>query len=157
MITFYTACVRTPCLKDICNILIGLHLIILGNAGEFQDMVEQKLREECVRCMMDLIILGILHMQPTHAYKLRKIVAQKFGVLLYPGNFYPKLKKFETNDLIEGKWETEGRRKKKVYSLTPSGEAVYKTLVDGCLLPVYNKIVKVLETLPMESPVRRRL
>ena len=143
-------------LKDIRTLLIGLHLIIFDDAGEFMDMVEQKIREQCVRCMMDLIILGILRMQPTHAYKLRKIVAQKFGVLLYPGNFYPKLHKFETNGLIKGKWETEGRRKKKVYSLTPSGEAMYRTLVDGCFLPIYNKIIKVLEISIMEPPIRRR-
>lgn len=119
-------------------------------------MVEQKLREDCVRCMMGLIILGILHMQPTHAYKLRKIVAQKFGVLVYPGNFYPRLRKLETNGMIKGQWEFKGRRKRKVYTLTPSGEALYRTLVDGCYLPVYNKIVKVLEAPTIESPIRRR-
>lgn len=108
---------------------------------------EQKLREDCVRCMMDLIILGILYIQPTHAYMLRKIVAQKFGVLVYPGNFYPKLRRLETKGMIKGQWENGGRRKRKVYSLTPSGEALYRTLVNGCLLPVYNKIVKITETL----------
>lgn len=119
-------------------------------------MIEQKCREDCVRCMMGLIILGILYMQPTHAYKLRKIVAQKFGVLLYPGNFYPKLHKFEANGMIKGQWEVKGRRKRKVYSLTTSGEVLYRTLVDGCFLPIYNKIVKVLEAPPIESPIRRR-
>jgi DNA-binding PadR family transcriptional regulator len=117
---------------------------------------EQKLREDCVKCMMGLIILGILYIQPTHAYMLRKIVAQKFGVLVYPGNFYPKLRKLETKGMIKGQWENGGRRKKKVYSLTPSGEALYKTLVDGCYLPIYNKIVKITETLNMEHPVSSR-
>ncbi len=119
-------------------------------------MVEQKIREECVKCMIDLIILGILYMQPTHAYQLRKVVAQKFGVTLYPGNFYPKLHKFETNGIIKGRWETEGRRKKKVYSLTPSGEALYKSLVDNCFFPVYNKIIKALEISVMEPPISKR-
>lgn len=117
---------------------------------------DQKLREECVKCMMDLIILGTLCIQPTHAYMLRKIVAQKFGVLVYPGNFYPKLRKLETKGMIKGQWKTEGRRKKKVYSLTPSGEALYKTLVDGCYLPIYNKIVKITETLNTKSPIYSR-
>jgi DNA-binding PadR family transcriptional regulator len=125
---------------------------MLDSAEEFLYVIEQKPRKDCVRCMMNLIILGILHKQPTHAYKLRKIVAEKFEVLLYPGNFYPKLRNFETNGLIKGNWETGGHRKRKVYNLTSSGVALYRTLVDGCYLKVYNKIVKDLESPIRENP-----
>jgi len=108
-------------------------------------MYEQKIRDDCVRCMSDLIILGVVNMEPTHAYKIRKIVLEKFGVALYPGNFYPKLSRLEKNGMIKGKWITENHRKKKVYNLTTYGEKLFKDLVDNCLIMIYNGILKRLE------------
>jgi DNA-binding PadR family transcriptional regulator len=94
--------------------------------------------------MSDFIILGIVHMEPAHAYKIRKIVQEKFGVALYPGNFYPKLIRLEKNGIIEGKWITEDHRKKKVYNLTTYGEKLFKHFVDNCLT-VMSDILKRLE------------
>jgi len=108
-------------------------------------MYERKIRDDCIRCMSDLIILGVVHMEPAHAYKIRKIVLEKFGVALYPGNFYPKLSRLEKNCIIKGKWITENHRKKKVYNLTPYGEKLFKDLVDNCLITIYNGIIKRLE------------
>ena len=95
--------------------------------------------------MSDLIILGVINMEPSHAYKIRKVVLDRFGVALYPGNFYPKLKRLEKNGIIEGKWIIEGHRKKKVYNLTPYGEKLFKDLVDNCLITIFNGIIKRLQ------------
>jgi len=97
-------------------------------------MSERRIRNDCARCLSDLIILGIINKQPAHAYKIRKVILEKFGVALYSGVFYPRLRRLENSGIIKGRWETENGRKKRVYNLTAYGKELYSHAVDNCLL-----------------------
>lgn len=93
----------------------------------------------CIRSLTDLVILGILNAQPTHAYRMKQIAFEKFGIKLYPGVLYPKLRRLEKDSVIEGKWK-KNLRKKKVYSPTAYGKKLYDQSIKNYLL-----IIKKLE------------
>jgi len=88
---------------------------------------------DCARSLTDLIILGILNAQPTHAYRIKQIALEKFGIRLHPGVLYPKLRRLERDGIIEGKWK-KNLRKKKVYSPTAYGKKLYDQTIKSYLL-----------------------
>ncbi len=92
-----------------------------------------------IKALTDLVILGILNTQPTHAYRIRQIALEKFGIRLYPGVLYPKLRRLERDSVIEAEWKKD-LRKKKVYSLTAHGKKLYSQTIKN-----YSLIIEELE------------
>ena len=86
-----------------------------------------------INSLTDLVILGILNAQSTHAYRIRQIALEKFGIRLYPGVLYPKLRRLERDSVIEAEWKKD-LRKKKVYSLTAYGKKLYNQTIKNFLL-----------------------
>lgn len=73
----------------------------------------------------ELIILGMIHIQPTHGYLLKKNVQNYFGNPNFKLNnnvLYSTLKKLEKNGLIMGKETTNQKINKKIYHITENGE-----------------------------------
>ena len=86
-----------------------------------------------IKTLTDLVILGILNAQSTHAYRIKQIAFEKFGIRLYPGVLYPKLRRLERDSVIEAEWKKD-LRKKKVYSLTAYGKKLYSQTIKNYLL-----------------------
>lgn len=73
---------------------------------------------------LDLIVLQLLHAEPTNGYELaQRIQAVSRDVLnVNAGSLYPALYRLEARDLIRADWEkSRTGRRVKVYSLTASG------------------------------------
>ena len=73
---------------------------------------------------LDLIVLQLLHSEPTNGYDLSlRIQAISRDVLqVNAGSLYPALYRLEERGLIGSEWrETPKGRRAKVYSLTASG------------------------------------
>jgi PadR family transcriptional regulator, regulatory protein PadR len=73
---------------------------------------------------LDLIVLQLLHSEPTNGYDLSlRIQAISRDVLqVNAGSLYPALYRLEERGLIKAEWqETPKGRRAKVYSLTASG------------------------------------
>ena len=73
---------------------------------------------------LDLIVLQLLHSEPTNGYDLSlRIQAISRDVLqVNAGSLYPALYRLEERGLIRSEWrETPKGRRAKVYSLTASG------------------------------------
>ena len=73
---------------------------------------------------LDLIVLQLLHSEPTNGYDLSlRIQAISRDVLqVNAGSLYPALYRLEERGLIESEWqETPKGRRAKVYSLTAAG------------------------------------
>lgn len=108
--------------------------------------------------MLDLALLGLLEEGPQHGYELRKRLRTQFGLLANVsfGSIYPALARLEANGSVEtveggssvplapptgsltGEWAamrarrrngTRGRRSRKVYRVTPSGQEFFLTLL----------------------------
>jgi DNA-binding PadR family transcriptional regulator len=73
----------------------------------------------------ELIILGMIYLQPSHGYLLKKNVQNYFGNPNFKLNnniLYSTLKKLEENSLILGKETTNQKINKKVYHITDNGK-----------------------------------
>ena len=73
---------------------------------------------------LDLIVLQLLHAEPTNGYDLSlRIQAVSSDVLnVNAGSLYPALYRLEEKGLLKASWqETASGRKAKVYSVTASG------------------------------------
>ena len=73
-------------------------------------------------------ILQVLHRQPLHGYEITKHVAGLTNGCCAPteGSLYPVLKEFTDSGLVELNTQVVSGRKRKVYTLTPSGEQTYQ-------------------------------
>ena len=83
--------------------------------------------------MLELAVLGLLKEKPMHGYELKQRLEEQlgpFGRFSY-GSLYPTLKHLSAEGAVEmdlPKGETP--RRKNVYRITPSGEALFEQLLE---------------------------
>jgi DNA-binding PadR family transcriptional regulator len=72
---------------------------------------------------LDALILSVISARPMHGYAvIEELKARSGGRLALPeGTVYPALHRLEHGGLLASEW-SEGGRKRRVYSLTRSGE-----------------------------------
>jgi DNA-binding PadR family transcriptional regulator len=73
----------------------------------------------------ELIILGMIYINPSHGYALKKNVKNYFGNPYFKLNnniLYSTLRKLEKNSFIIGKEINSEKMNKKVYSITENGK-----------------------------------
>ncbi len=70
--------------------------------------------------------LILLNKKPHHGYEMMKAVDERTSGFWKPtpGGIYPILQDLENSGYIKGEWETETKRKRKIYSITPEGKKV---------------------------------
>jgi PadR family transcriptional regulator len=74
---------------------------------------------------LDMLILKILSLEPTHGYGIAQRVQQvsREAVQLNQGSLYPALHRLEQRRWLKSEWrQSETGRAAKVYSLTRAGE-----------------------------------
>jgi DNA-binding PadR family transcriptional regulator len=72
------------------------------------------------------LVLAVLHEGPAHGYAIAKRInkAAESPLQLKQGTLYPVLHGLERDGFVTGEWEhPEGERPRKVYAITPSGNA----------------------------------
>jgi DNA-binding PadR family transcriptional regulator len=77
--------------------------------------------------MLDLAILGFLKEEPRHGYELKRRLGDLGLRSVSFGSLYPALRRLDRSHLIES---IDGRNRKKVYQITPAGEAKLKELLE---------------------------
>ncbi len=83
---------------------------------------EKALRERIVKSMLDLIVLRLLKNKPRWGYEINLAIREEYKVYLSAGTLYPLLHSLESDGYIEGSWESEGGRDRRIYRITPKGE-----------------------------------
>ncbi|MEM2226252.1 MAG: PadR family transcriptional regulator [Candidatus Bathyarchaeia archaeon] len=83
---------------------------------------EKALRERIVKSMLDLIVLRLLKDKPRWGYEINLAIREEYKVYLSAGTLYPLLHSLESNGYIEGSWESEGGRDRRIYRITQKGE-----------------------------------
>lgn len=75
--------------------------------------------------------LIILNKQPAHGYEMMKEIKNKTKGFWKPtaGGVYPILRDLERTRYIEGEWSTQKNRRRKVYKITGTGEAILKRAI----------------------------
>jgi len=79
---------------------------------------------EQLKGWLELLVLALLHHEPTYGYRLRQLAIDKSRHQFAPafGRLYPLLTEMEKSGLLKSRRDSEGARVRKVYSLTRRGE-----------------------------------
>ncbi len=112
------------------------------------------------------VILGLLKFQPRTGYDVKRVTdySTRFFWRASYGQIYPELRGLEEAGLVRGSEQPHGRRRRKVYELTPRGEQeltawlsgegeVYELRDEGLLRLFFGELVSDAELLDL---VRRR-
>jgi len=83
--------------------------------------LERDWRERVVKNNLDLIILRLLRVQPRWGYEVNTAIRDRFRVYLSAGTLYPLLHSLEEDGYIQGEWESEKGRGRRIYKITESG------------------------------------
>jgi PadR family transcriptional regulator PadR len=78
-------------------------------------------RERVVKANLDLIILRLLRTKPQWGYEVNISIRDKFRVYLSAGTLYPLLHSLEDDGYIQGEWESEKGRGRRIYKITENG------------------------------------
>src|SRR5688572_2056815 len=84
---------------------------------------------DLVQGTLDLLILKIIHLEPTHGWAISQRLTQMSNEVLQvgQGSLYPALHKLEQQGLIEAEWrDSENNRRAKYYTLTRKGHRALK-------------------------------
>lgn len=83
--------------------------------------LEKDWRERVVKNNLDLIILRLVRSQPRWGYEVNSAIRDRFRVYLSAGTLYPLLHSLEEDGYIQGEWESEKGRGRRIYKITESG------------------------------------
>ena len=78
-------------------------------------------RERLVKANLDLIILRLLKSKPRWGYEINMAIRDRFKVYLSAGTLYPLLHTLEDSGRVEGVWESEKGRGRRIYRITENG------------------------------------
>ena len=92
-----------------------------------QSELFDSLRGELRRGSLVLAVLGALRVE-LYGYTLRKALADQ-GLEIDESTLYPLLRRLETQGLLTSQWREEGKREKRFYRLSPTGESVLALLI----------------------------
>jgi DNA-binding PadR family transcriptional regulator len=100
----------------------------------------------------ELLVLSALRDGAKHGYQIAlDVQTDSNGLFSFQhGTLYPILHRLEGGGLIRGSWSKEGGRRKKVYSLTPSGKR-HLTGETGRVQEIVSGLMRFLQR-PGEAP-----
>lgn len=82
---------------------------------------ERILRERLVKSHLDLMVLWLLKAKPRWGYEINAEIRDRFKVYLSAGTLYPLLHSLEEKRYLEGVWESEKGRGRRIYKITTEG------------------------------------
>jgi len=74
-----------------------------------------------VKNNLDLIILRLLRGKPQWGYEINIAIRNRYRVYLSAGTLYPLLHSLERDGYIQGDWESEKGRGRRIYKITETG------------------------------------
>ena len=93
--------------------------------GEEKDLLSTLLLE-LRRGTLTISVLSQMN-KPKYGYALVQSLEEK-GVAIDPNTLYPLLRRLESQQLLESKWETSGTKPRKYYQRAEYGTQVYEKM-----------------------------
>jgi len=80
---------------------------------------------ETLKGHLELLLLAVLSEGPAHGYAVIESLRQRSDGLfdLPEGTIYPALHRLESQGLLRSRWSEDSARRKRIYQLTPKGQA----------------------------------
>jgi len=102
-------------LRVYANRSVGVRISLIRSPNKI-------LKERLVKTGLDLIILRLLVEKPRWGYEINMEIRDKFDVYLSAGTLYPMLHLLEERAYVEGVWESEKGRGRRIYRITERGK-----------------------------------
>ena len=86
-----------------------------------------------------IAVLILLSKKPYHGYEIMREIKERTMGFWRPtaGGIYPILRNLEDSKYIEGKWDLQKKRKRKIFRITEAGKQVLKrSLAKRVKLPI---------------------
>lgn len=84
---------------------------------EFRPEIEKRFAKD----FLDIFVLRLIRGKPRWGYELITEIRNRYRIKIGQSTIYPLLKSLENSGLIWGRWESYGKKKRKVYEITPEG------------------------------------
>lgn len=84
---------------------------------------KKEIQTKLTKGLLEMIILQLIEQQPMHGYQLISKIRRGFGVYFGPSTVYPLLGTLEKKGYLKSEWSVDSERPRKVYGLTPEGQA----------------------------------
>ena len=96
--------------------------------SQAEELAASNWLKETQKGYIRIATLTLLSKKPHHGYELMKEIRERTHGFWKPtaGGMYPVLKDLQESGYIEGRWDTQTKRRKRVYVITASGRAVLK-------------------------------
>jgi len=90
------------------------------------------IKQRFAKDFLDVVVVRLIQVKPRWGYEIMSEIRNTFEIKIGAGKIYPLLNGLEANGLIKSRWRYEGRKRKKLYEITPQGaqfvEAVHNFL-----------------------------
>jgi len=88
--------------------------------------ITPRFRQRFAKAFLDMLVLRMLQEQPLWGYKIISQIHKNYEVKVGYGIMYPLLNSLEKEGFIKSRLEFRGKRKRKVYEVTPKGANLIK-------------------------------
>lgn len=79
------------------------------------------IKQRFARDFLDVMVLRLIQVKPRWGYEIMAEIKNTFQIKTGAGKIYPLLMSLEANGFIRSRWKYEGRKRKKLYEITPQG------------------------------------
>jgi len=86
-----------------------------------EENLEKEIVQHITRNLLDIQILALISKEPAWGYKIKKQIEAFSGLKIRHGALYPLLKKLENKGLIKSQKQQQGKRTRKIYTITQEG------------------------------------
>ena len=105
------------------------------------------IKQRFARDFLDVVVLRLIQVKPRWGYEIMAEIRSTFQVKTGASKIYPLLTSLEANGFIKSRWKYEGRKRKKLYEITPQGvkflESVYNFLKEQVSMHELHKRILV--------------
>ena len=90
------------------------------------------IKQRFARDFLDVVVLRLIQVKPRWGYEIMAEIKNTFQIKTGASKIYPLLISLEANGFIKSRWKYEGKKRKKLYDITPQGvkflDSVYNFL-----------------------------
>jgi DNA-binding PadR family transcriptional regulator len=105
------------------------------------------IKQRFARDFLDVVVLRLIQVKPRWGYEIMAEIKNTFQIKAGASKIYPLLNSLEANGFIKSRWKYEGRKRKKLYGITPQGvkflESVYNFLKEQVSMHELHKRILV--------------
>jgi DNA-binding PadR family transcriptional regulator len=91
---------------------------------------QKEIVQRIIKNLLDIQLLRLVEAQPLWGYRIKKKVEADFRIKLRHGALYPMLNRLEQKGFLASQKQHQGRRARKVYTITKSGKEYLQSYYD---------------------------